>query len=1129
MAIIPTTKTTIARYAAGLYGVKLGGQTLAAVVEDVQFNTANGVSGLNTVLNSYYAPFAGMTSAQVAAIVVANAGVVEGRYGLTAANVADAVSVVTAELNSAAPIGNQGAAIANVLAAWSNNFTEDPVFGAAARAWNLKIAQANTYATGAGSEDVAFGEVNTEFNLTTGADKLTGTEGDDTFTAVLGSLDNTDVINGGGGFDMLKAQVNGVIAPTIKDVEHLQFQAQFNTTDNADNNLGDTQIVKVDFNTNVTNVTGFNVIENNNSRTDLIIEDVRIANNQVTKDITIVMRETDPGNVDYGVYFDQNSLRNVSTSSSQINLRVLDTYATSLGLAPLKDSPYGAFTFSYSLNGAAPVSIKLESQAIQDAQTFPEMVAALQAAADGVFGAGTVTVSTGATYTVPDSVTGAQVQGTEIVLAARGNIEFSTPAGSGWLATDVVPAISGLHTSYTVGGATATELVTSTIILDDVGRGSTGGDLVVGGMSVGETSTSKGVEKFLIEVQDNSKLQTINSTNNTLREVVIVNGVTTRVNNAYNENEKDAGSLTVRGFEQPNDGAGNNALPGVDTLLGAGINHGQYGFTDVRVIDGSAMTGKLNFDAQITARSIAKYLNLKDGAPAQPAADNQAFTYSGGANNDTISVVVDGDVLASRSLSGREDFSFTANGGAGNDDITVSLNSSTTSTNWLADQQQLNNLFINGGDGNDTIRKPGNGNAKIDAGAGNDTVYAENTGMQVVTVGAGTENHRATWLVNANNADLNDLQGAITTDPSVFLYKGKLTVTFAGLMTGAAAAANANGYEVTVDIPTGNNYAVTQYHVNQAIKAAINGNAVLNKLLVAEDGPAATLVIKSLIDGTAVAGDLNITASASDFPAAGAELTSVTAAYKAYVNDLSVALPADQAANLTTLNGLSGLGTNQKFAQVAAIELVGANGTAHSDNVILLGAGDDVAVLGTSTTSNDTLVYQGYGQGKDTIVNFVAGTLALNSGQDKLDFSAYLDGKLATTGAKVALTYETGTTATADANEVIVLTGFVAGSGAKSAQTFADLTGDKLLAAIKETGTVDYGSITANTLNAGTFAGTTGKSVVLIENSANLGEYAAFELSFGTVAGAAEFTNAQLIGVMDFGASQAFDVTNFVI
>jgi hypothetical protein len=83
MAILPTTQNTVARYAAGLYGAKLGNSTLNAVMYDVQ----NVSGGLNAVLNAYYAPFKLMTSAQVAAIVVANVGIVAGRYGLTATNV----------------------------------------------------------------------------------------------------------------------------------------------------------------------------------------------------------------------------------------------------------------------------------------------------------------------------------------------------------------------------------------------------------------------------------------------------------------------------------------------------------------------------------------------------------------------------------------------------------------------------------------------------------------------------------------------------------------------------------------------------------------------------------------------------------------------------------------------------------------------------------------------------------------------------------------------------------------------------------------------------------------------------------------------------------------------------------
>ncbi|MBK9346872.1 MAG: hypothetical protein IPN06_10840 [Burkholderiales bacterium] len=112
-------------------------------------------------------------------------------------------------------------------------------------------------------------------------------------------------------------------------------------------------------------------------------------------------------------------------------------------------------------------------------------------------------------------------------------------------------------------------MVTSTVVLDDVGRGSTGGDLVIGGLSVGETSTSRGVERFEITVQDNSKLQTINSTNNALREVTIVNGATSNtVADAYTTTVTNAGNLTVNGkaFVNPDCGvidaiAAGNACP----------------------------------------------------------------------------------------------------------------------------------------------------------------------------------------------------------------------------------------------------------------------------------------------------------------------------------------------------------------------------------------------------------------------------------------------------------------------------------------------------------------------------------------------------------------------------------------
>lgn len=1366
MAILPTTQNTVARYAAGLYGVKLGNGTNNAVMADVGLSSANGVNGLNAVLNNYFAPFTLKTSAEVAAIVVANAGIVAGQFGLTAANVADAVTIVTAQINAAAPLGNQGVAIANVLASWSNDYPANPVYGAAATAWNAKIAAATAYATTAGTQDVGIGDVVTNFNLTTGNDTVMGSGGDDVIAGIYGTLNSGDKIDGGAGNDMLKAQVAGVVSANISNVEHLQFQAQFRTgNDSGDNNVADEQtIVKVDFNTNVTNVKGFNTIENNNSRADLIIEDVRIANNQITKDITVIMRETDPGNVDYGVYFDQNSLRNVSTSASQINLRVLDTNNTNLGLAPLKDSPYGSFTFSYSVNGSPATSVTLASQAIQDAQTFPEMVVALRAAVDAIFGAGTVTVTEGVAYNVIDSVSGNSVQGKELVLAAPGNIAFTTPPGSGWTATDVVPAISGLYTSFNVGTASSSELVTVKVILDDVGRGSTGGDLVIGGLSVGETSTSKGVQKFMVEVQDNSKLQTIESTNNALREVVIVNGLTDRVDNAYNENQVNSGSLTVRGFEEPNNGTlttGNNALPGSKA---AGIVGGQnaYGFSDVKIIDASAMTGKFDFDAEVTQASIAKYLNLKDGAPAQPATDNQAFVYTGGSNNDTMSVVLDTSVVGARNqLTGREDFSFAINGGAGNDEITVQIAGPNTA-NWYANHKAMKNLTVDAGDGNDTVTLTGTGSARVMAGSGDDTVYLDNSGSK-----------GAKWVVNESGLNTDPLAGVV---PTAFLVNGKLTVSFAGGtaagggvtavppagITGAdaVAAAYQNGFEVVVDIPTGANYAVSQFHINQAIKKAINEDGVLSKLLVAEDGPASTLNITSLIDGTFVANDLEFVVSSTLGATVAAD---VLAAYKAFTSNSAATAAnvlATNTATVATANSVSGVGvdrgalaqsggstltdavtittegsagtgptagvfeqstltvaalalgetlvvdgltltanaagvtvgdvqaaligagpasitttgvlttytaanvggttvfTNTVFGNVtnlantgtgggaivetvpgalpvagtpAATEVVniafagtpvtgetftftfpgsastvsyvavagddaadiatglaaavtaaigaapwnayatavavgdkltltgvantvianptnasivstgggatfsnGSISTAESDNFVNLGAGNDVAVLGTGANSNDTVVFTGYNLGKNTIVNFE--DAAGSTGSDLLDFKSYLNGKASASGSAdsakaIAITLAAPGDVVTDANSVTVANGTFT-----AVDTFAGLTAAKLLAAVNSTntGTSDYAGITAASLDASTtyttaagannLVGGVGKAVYLVQNNLNEGEYHVFELSFNGLAANTnkDFTAAELIGTVDFGNSVTF-------
>lgn len=959
--------------------------------------------------------------------------------------------------------------------------------------------------------------------LTAGQDNVTGTAGNDIFTARIFDNQNTlqsgDAINGGAGNDTLVADIGSsqafAITPELTSVETVKIRVQAEQRDSGDNNIAGVGIIDAERSVGVTHW------ESNNSRADLVVEDVRIAASQITKDITIAMVETDPGHVDFAVYFDQYSLRAQTNTSSTLTLQLMDTRSNAAGSAPLKDSPYEGFAFNLTAPGAStPKLVTVKSEKIDAAQTYQELVDAINEAIAAMPELSAFTAKLGGSFTVSDTL-GSRQTGTEIVLTATdGSTVSAEGVGTGWIANGAVPPSSGLHTFISTAQSNTTDLVTSKIILDDVGRGSTGGDLVVGGLSVGDTSGSLGVQRFEIEVRDNSKLQTINSTNNTLREVTLKNGVTTSNSFAYQETVKDAGNLTVNGTV--GEAGGINA-----PLPGSAAQHNVFGFSDVKLIDGSAMTGKLAFTAEITQASIAKYLNLKD-VNASPAADNVNFVYNGGANDDTINVVADSQVLASRTLTGREDFKLNVNGGAGNDTITVDIGSVSNVENgeWRMDQFALKNVVIDGGAGNDTINAVGTGYFNIEAGAGNDTVYVDNTGA------------KAQWVVAAANTQVSNLQSAANAvvAPS-FMYKGKVTVAFsagaqAGLTAAVADALN-NGFEATVDLDTAENYAVTQYHVNQAIKKAINSDPVLSKLLAAVDGPGTSLVITSLIDGSVVAGDLQISVKGTDLAALPAsEQASVLESFKLFSGNSAATLADANAAETATAvaaNAVTGVGATVIGTNDMGGAIAGSGSTAHNDSIINAGAGDDVVVLSTGAFSNNVVKFTGYDQGLTTIVNFNND----GSSADRLDFSSYLVNKSSASGSTLSQALIAPTLnadATVEANSITVLN--LVANPAVAANNFANLTAEKFLAAINSTntGTGDYANINAGTLNAlntytasgpgTTLVGGIGKAVVLVHNEANDGQYKAFEVTFnGTAAGntTADFSSVTLIGTFDLG------------
>lgn len=803
---------------------------------------------------------------------------------------------------------------------------------------------------------------NDEFVI--GPDNIGGGAGDDTFYAPIFDNKNTfetgDRVNGGAGFDTIEADIGDsqdfAILARLTDVEAVKFTVQTTEFDDSDNNITDGAQIDAQRSVGVTHW------ESNNSRADLKIEDVRIRDNEITKDITIAMVSTDPGNVDYAVYFDQHSLRKEgSSSTTQLTVSISNPLETSKGFDPanpLEDVPYDQLRFQ--LNGE-DVTVELD---LSEVTTYDDLYAALQAA----FAANPATA--GITITrIPNgesffSRDGEPRTADQFVLSAS-DAEI-TRATVGWNASGGLPSDNAFSAIVTQGApVTESFLITSTVILDDVGRGSTGGDLLIGGLSVGDTSTSRGVEQFDITVERSSKLQQIASTNNTLEVVTIASGAQYRevVNGSFTDPKY--GDLTVLGdaevdpfnsvvpSEKPN-------LPGsqgdqdIDGLYG---DHNGFGFTNVREIDASGFLGKTNMNLVLDHTVTAKYMDLFD-TQDNPAGDNIEFSYKLGTNDDNFFLAISDYNLSAAGTTTREDFDLLIEGGAGNDIIDALVygedvtdgdlaSAGGGTAHWYLNSALNANLAIDAGSGNDTVATHGSGDWWVDLSSGNDTYYADNAGS------------KSNWVFNAVNlgfgVDVDNIRSDVNNTYAI--YKGQLTVSLT----------REDGSVYTTDVVTvpSTTNVTSDLQVNQAIKEAINSDPVLGKLLRAYDGPANSLVVTSLIDeqsgGTASGLSVDITAPLA---------TSLSAAeVSAYALKHGLGVGATAAQVVAAINGAI---TNWDIKQdyVPDVADAGSNSSHTADNTIIGGTGDDVLVLGTGVQSNDTVKYEGFGNGYDTIVNF---------------------------------------------------------------------------------------------------------------------------------------------------------------
>ena len=738
------------------------------------------------------------------------------------------------------------------------------------------------------------------FDLTTGHDDITGTDGNDVFYAhqqadlisdSRNTLQSGDKIDGGDGDDVLYADLGAnttltgsqIITPEIKNVEVLKFRAQANVNGNGSNNVADEVGASIDAERISAGDDGKLQLWSQDSRADLVIEDVRVNSNQVT----VGMGNTDSGDVDMKVYFNDQYLKSEdATTTGTLNLQLIDTVgalpeAQGGHADPLYDNPYTGFKFT--LNGKEyTVDFSAYNHTTDETPSYEELAAQIQAAidADATLSGLGLKVTLGDEFQAVVGIgdhRGEEVTGTQIVVtSSQGAL-----TGGSWLASNGLPETNSTSATMSADRVDSCPLIKTNVALDNVGQvqwddahaaclpdesvfGSQAGDLVIGGMG-----TRGGVERFDVTVERGSWLSSMSSTNNTLRMVTVKNGDT-------GNDGVDAGNGLGQLFIGDTLQAGNamTAWQDAPRLLSTD------GLTDVKTFDASAMGGTVNIGAQITSASYDKYLKDVDGVEDKNnSATNGDFSYKTGTGNDTVNMVVDGRVA------GDNDFRLNIETNAGNDLVNFSFGNFTASQ--LANQMALNNVSIATGAGDDTVKFWGDGAVTVNGGAGNDAIY----------VGQNNDDHNAVWVMNAN-ADhwaiySDPMKGAQSLDNDVlstaasFAYSGavageslQVTVTFKGI-------------SVTANIGTMNaaSGSFTAEQVNAAIISAINNDATLSKLLAAADGAGHSLLVESLIDGKMAAGDLtfDFTAVAAD-GTAGTDPTTTTldAAYGAASNTFAV-------------------------------------------------------------------------------------------------------------------------------------------------------------------------------------------------------------------------------------------------
>lgn len=386
------------------------------------------------------------------------------------------------------------------------------------------------------------------------------------------------------------------------------------------------------------------------------------------------------------------------------------------------------------------------------------------------------------------------------------------------------------------------------------------------------------------------------------------------LNNVTTVNTAGVTALTINGMAT----GGTLNLTGASTSETVNITSAVGGIADVLNLNLAKTAAGVVAYGTVTAANV-ETINItsfdKVAAGSAAAIDTLILAAAG-----ATSVVVTGNNgLTLTNTNNIAITNFDASGIVANGTALVDTAANLAVTFTSANTTATANVAIKGGAGNDVLTG-GVSKDTIIGGAGNDALYGDNTATKTAFA----------------TADVATTATGVTT----------LTASFMGLTTAATTVTMAGANPTDIEI-------------GNAIRSAVNTDAVLSKLIVAT-GAGKAVVFTSLIDGTDVTlPTVTITAAGGTATYAAGAATAGTANTSA-VDTLNGGDGADVLVGggaADTLTGGAGIdnffflkGHSVLSAMATITDFTFATGGASNDKIII---GDQVAVIGTTLTVQD--------------------------------------------------------------------------------------------------------------------------------------------------------------------------------